>query len=398
MKYSILLTFLLLLLYTSFGCMKKVPPHWVLNITRGSPPPEAEEIYRLPGGEKISYRQLMDDLKETRVIFIGESHDQFEHHQIQVRILKDLLAKGKEVAIGMEMFERQQQPVLDRMSQGLLTEEDFLREVQWEKTWGMNYQLYRAILEEAKNHRLQVIGLNVERDLVRRVAQHGIENLSSEDKAKLPEIELTDKKHLSYIKTIYKGHQGGSAEKFKYFYQAQCLWDEGMAETLSQFLKSPEGQGKTVVVIAGSGHIVFGFGIPKRFYRRTPLPYQTVVLKTWKKDLDEDLYLSRTSEPIADFLWVTHPSPHEKKRPRIGVVLKEKEETKGVWIERVIAGSPAEKGGMLPGDQILAIEGKEINKLKDIHDAVAQKVKEKEVLFIILREGLKKEIPITLSP
>jgi uncharacterized iron-regulated protein len=53
-----------------------------------------------------------------------------------VRIIKDLLAKGKELAIGMEMFERSQQPTLDRWSQGLLTEEEFLKESQWEENVG----------------------------------------------------------------------------------------------------------------------------------------------------------------------------------------------------------------------------------------------------------------------
>ncbi|MBM4306258.1 MAG: PDZ domain-containing protein [Deltaproteobacteria bacterium] len=384
------------LLFFSSGCMKSVSPLWVSKVPENSPPPVAEEIMKLPAGEKISFQQLSDDLKGARVIFVGESHDQVEHHQIQVRIIKDLMARGKEVAIGMEMFEKSQQPVLDKWSNGLLTEEEFLQEVQWEKTWSMDYQLYKPILDEAKNHRLKVIALNVQRGLVRKVALNGIEKLSPEDKAKLPEINLTDKEHLAYIKTIYRDHQGGSAEKFKHFYQAQCLWDDGMAETLAQFLKSPEGTGKTMVVIVGSGHIAFDFGIPKRFYRRTPLPFQTIVLKTWKKNLNEDLSFSGASEPLADFLWITHPSPLEKKRPRIGIVLREKEEPPEVWIERVIPQSPAEKAGLLPGDRILSVDEKEIKTLKDLHDAIAQKGRGKEIIFIILRESSEKKISITI--
>jgi len=390
--FLVLVGFLLLT-----GCVKRVPPPWVLNIPTSSPPPGAEEIMKLPWREKLPFHQLSDHFQPAQVVFVGESHDQIEHHQIQVRILKDLVARGKEVAIGMEMFERSQQPILDKWSYGLLTEEEFLKEVQWEKTWSMDYQLYKPILDEARNHHLKVIALNVQRDLVRKVAQNGIEKLSPEDRAKLPEINQTDKEHLAYIKSIYKGHHGGSAEHFRYFYQAQCLWDDGMAETLSQFLKSPEGAGKTVVVFAGSGHIVFDFGIPKRFYRRTPLPYQTVVLKTWKKSLDEDLSFSGASEPLADFLWITRPNPPEKKRPRIGIVLKENEATTGVWIERVIPQSPAEEAGLLPEDQILLVDGKEIKKIKDIHDAVVGKDLGKGIPFLILREGEKKEIKVRSS-
>ncbi len=89
--------------------------------------------------------------------------------------------------------------------------------------------------------------------------------------------------------------------------------------------------------------------------------------------MDEDFFFSRTSRPLADFLWITQASPHEMKRPRIGIVLKEKEDPKGVWIERIMPESPAEKAGLLPGDQFVSIDGKEVQSLKDIHDAVAHK-------------------------
>lgn len=398
MRFPFILLLTLLFLFSNSGCVRRVQPHWFSNRLSSSPPPGAEEIFKLPEGQKISFQQLMDDLQEARVIFIGESHDQMEHHQIQLKVLKDLLVRGRAIAVAMEMFEKWQQPILDRWSQGLLSEEEFLKEVQWEKTWGMDYQLYRFILEEAKAHHLKVIGLNVERDLVRKVAQHGIQKLAPEDKLKLPEIDLSDKDHLAYVKWIYRDHQGGSAETFEHFYQAQTLWDEGMAETLSQFLSSPEGSGKTVVGITGSGHIVYGFGIPKRFYRRTPLPYRSLVLKTWKENLAEDLFLPGISTPIADYLWITHPSPLEKKRPRLGLVLKEQTEGAGILIERVLQGTPAEKAGLLAGDQLLAIDGKEMIKLRDIHDAVVQKGRGKEILITILREGLKKEIPVNLPP
>ncbi|MBM4346741.1 MAG: ChaN family lipoprotein, partial [Deltaproteobacteria bacterium] len=153
------------LLSFSPGCMKSVSPLWVSKVPESSPPPGGDEIMKLPAGEKVPFRQLSDNLQGARVIFVGESHDQIEHHQIQVRIIKDLVARGKEVAIGMEMFEKSQQLILDKWSQGLLTEEEFLKEVQWEKTWSMDYQLYRPILDEAKHHRLKVIALNVQRDL-----------------------------------------------------------------------------------------------------------------------------------------------------------------------------------------------------------------------------------------
>ena len=78
----------------------------------------------------------------------------------------------------MEMFHRSQQPVLDRWSQGGLTEREFRKETNWDMTWGIDYQLYKGILDEAKNHHLKVLGLNVEREWVSNVAKNGIKGLS----------------------------------------------------------------------------------------------------------------------------------------------------------------------------------------------------------------------------
>jgi len=381
------------------SCAQRVPhPPWFLKIASMNSHLGPEEILRLPEGESVSLSQLIEDLHPARVLFVGESHDQFEHHQAQVKVLQELLREGREVVVGMEMFQRSQQPILDRWTQGSLTEEDFLKEVQWETTWGIDYSFYKGILDIAKEHHLKVLGLNIPKELSRKVAQAGIESLSSEDRSRLPELDLKDKHHRQYIRSIYKSHKGGTAKGFEYFYQAQCLWDEAMAEAISEFLKSPDGVGKTVLVFSGNGHVVFDFGIPKRLYRRSSLPYQTIVLKEWRKGMDEDFFFSQTHGPLADFLWITRPSPPEKQRPRIGIVLKEKEDPKGIWIERVIPESPAEKAGLLPEDQFVSIEGKEVKSLRDIHDAVAHKGWGKDVAIIILRDGVQKEITVTLPP
>jgi S1-C subfamily serine protease len=221
---------------------------------------------------------------------------------------------------------------------------------------------------------------------------------------------LTNRPHRAYIATIFEGHGEGSAKAFENFYEAQCLWDEGMAQSLSEFLESSGAEGKTVLVFAGSGHIVFGFGIPNRLYRRTPVSYQTVLLKAWSKKMNGDLSFARASSPPAHFLWITKPNPPEKRKPRIGVVLKQLPLTPpsphrgegkgegGLVIDQVLPGSPAEKAGLLPGDQLIAVEGIEIREVKEIHDALSEKGWGNDITFTITREGKQKEIAVKLPP
>jgi uncharacterized iron-regulated protein len=381
------------------GCAAKAPlPSWVLKMSTIKAPVGPEEILKLPEGDLITSVQLLNDVGATRVIFIGESHDQIEHHRIQVRMIHDLVAKEKDVVIGMEMFERSQQPTLDRWSQGLLTEEAFLKEVRWDSTWGVDYELYKDILDEAKNRHLKILGLNVPRDLVRSVAENGMQGLSPEDRKLLPEMDVANRQHRAYIASIFRGHEKGSAKDFENFYEAQCLWDEGMAQSLSEFLDSPQAEGKTLLVFAGTGHVVFGFGIPNRLYRRTSIPYQTIVLKAWSEKMNGDLTFTGAPSPLANFLWITKPNPPEKKKPRIGVILKAEKDLKGLAIEKVLPGSPAEKAGLLPGDQLIAVGGIEIREVKEIHHALSERGWGNDITFTITREGKQKEVTVTLPP
>ena len=388
-----LILFLLLI-----GCVQRTLPAWFSKVHGRPTPLGPEEIFRLPDGDLISLLDLLGNLGGTKVIFVGERHDQQTQHENQLRILQGLAERGSQVAVAMEMFEKSQQPMLDRWSQGLLTEAAFLKAVDWENTWGFDYSLYRGILAEVRNRHLKLLGLNVSGDLVRKVAEKGISGLSSEDRAKLPEMDLSDRSHRSYVRKIYSGHRGGSARDFERFYEAQCLWDEGMAETLSDFLRSPQAQDKTVAVFAGNGHVVFDFGIPQRFYRRTPLPFKTVVQLEWEKDLLEEVLLTDAPRPLANFLWMTNPAPSERRRPRIGIVFKPKDDVSGLTILRVIPSSPAEKAGLLPGDRLLSVEGKEIGEVKEIHDILSRKGWGSEITLTLDRHGSVKEMKVMLPP
>jgi S1-C subfamily serine protease len=80
------------------------------------------------------------------------------------------------------------------------------------------------------------------------------------------------------------------------------------------------------------------------------------------------------------------------------VILKTEEDLKGLVIEKVLPGSPAEKAGLLPDDQLIAVEGKEMTRVKDIHHALEQKGWGNDITFTITREGKEKEITVRLPP
>ncbi len=64
---------------------------------------DAGQILHLPTGLLVSREQMMDSISASRVIYIGETHDNIEAHKVQLQIIQ-LLAEKYPLAIGLEMF------------------------------------------------------------------------------------------------------------------------------------------------------------------------------------------------------------------------------------------------------------------------------------------------------
>jgi len=190
------------------------------------------------------------------------------------------------------MFEASYQSVLDQWSAGLLDETSFLKAVDWEKTWKFDFSLYRPILEFIRKRSLKLVGLNVPASIVEKVAREGLDSLSKEERSKVArKIFLSNERHRAYVKEAFKNHRSGDIKNFDFFYQAQCVWDESMAEAIAHAIDNNQ-----MVVLAGNGHIAYRFGIPDRVLRRTNTSFRTIMPVPVGTEVKPD---------IADYVWVT---------------------------------------------------------------------------------------------
>ena len=104
----------------------------------------------------------------TKIIYVGETHDRFSHHVMELEIIKDLHSRGKKIAIGMEMFQRPFQKVVDDYIEGRIDERAFLKGTEYFKRWGFDYNLYRPILLFARAEKIPVVALNQTQEMVIR--------------------------------------------------------------------------------------------------------------------------------------------------------------------------------------------------------------------------------------
>ena len=243
-------------------------------------------------GMTVTFDELMNDLDNSQIVFIGEKHTNHSHHDIQLKIIEAVFRNHHSMEVGMEMVDRSYQSVLDLWSAGLLEEEKFLRKVHWYANWRWDFALYRNIFLFIKENRIKIVALNIPFHIPGRIRVGGIDNLTDDDKQYLPkEIDTTNTAHRNYAKEVFKRHHFKSNVKFDDFYLAQCVWDEIMAESVASDLGN-----KKIVVLTGNGHIQYKYGIPDRTFRRTGASFRTIYLAS----VGEEVELG-----VADYIWIT---------------------------------------------------------------------------------------------
>ncbi|MBE9060023.1 ChaN family lipoprotein [cf. Phormidesmis sp. LEGE 11477] len=240
---------------------------------------------------------VLDAIAASQVIYLAETHDSRADHIAQLDIIK-ALDETNELAIGLEMFQRPFQSVLDDYLAGIISEADLVKQSEYETRWGFDWEFYAPIIRYAKDNQIPVIALNAPTEATRQVAREGLESLEGDLLKYVPpvaEIDTTDEAYRASVARVFGAHGHGSSLSFENFFAAQVLWDETMAESVvRQLEKEPERQ---IVVLSGEGHIAFDYGIPSRVERRLP-------------DIDQaSVRLSTVDQPITpnftDFVWIT---------------------------------------------------------------------------------------------
>ncbi len=285
-----------------------------------------------------------------RIVYVGEQHDEFSHHAVELAVIKALYRKEPEIAIGMEMFQRPFQKALDAYIAGTIDERTFLKQSEYFSRWGYDYHLYKPILDFAREKHIPVVALNLRAEIVDAVAKSGIASLTDAERKELPSHpDFSDKAYRDRLRKVFAQHPDSDKRNFDYFCQAQILWDETMAQSIDEYLNKHAGC--TMIVLAGEGHIAYGSGIPKRAFRRNGIPYATIL-----NDAD-------VVPGIADYL-VFPPAEKGTETPLLGVSLRE---DAGRVVVSGLPGrkSPARTAGIREGDVITAIAGSPVASIDD---------------------------------
>ncbi len=351
------------------------------------------ELNKVALGVKIlkerGLNALYEDIKDKSIIYVSESHDNFNHHLNQLRVIKILHENGKKVVIAMEMFQKPFQNDLDLYIEGKSSLENFLKNTQYFERWKFDYNLYKPIIDYAKSNQIKILAINIDREITSQVYKKGLFSLNNQQRKLLPtSIDQSNFKYQKDLHGIFNSHipkkkmkssslphqstQRNSVQaNSDFFYQSQLIWDEIMAENIDNFLQT--NKDVSLVVLAGSGHIQNHDGIPSRVHRRNSLAYSVILNEVMGKEGDIVLENSTKSEI--------------SKAKKLGVFLKSGQK---LIVTKSKKGSISDKIGLQKDDLILEVNGHEVNKLSDLKRVLYLLDSFEQLYIKVLRVGTVK--------
>lgn len=312
-------------------------------------------------------------LAHKQVVFIGETHDRYDHHLNQLEIIRGLHRIHADLVIGMEYFQQPFQRYLDEYVAGTLDEKALLKKTEYYSRWRFDYRLYRLILQYARQRQIPLLALNVPHEITHKVSESGIESLTEEESKQIPaKIDRSDEQYHQRLKQIFAEHPSEQVQDFKRFLDVQLLWDEGMAERAAQYLK--ENPRRHMVILAGSGHLAYGSGIPDRLKRRFPTD-TAIVLSGAEMGLEPG---------IADLILLSQPR-ELPPQGLLGILMQDTES--GVTVNNFAQKSAARDAGMEKGDVIVALNGEDIGESADVKLVMLDKRPGDPVRVMLRRNG-----------
>lgn len=220
-------------------------------------------------GAPSTWDRAVEKLTRSRVVFLGEHHEDPATHELELATLQVLRETDRPVVLSLEMFETDVQEHLDAYLAGTITEKEFLAKA---RPWKNYRDDYRPLIEFARAHGIGVVAGNVPRRLAGKTAKEGLvglEALPPEDRrwARIPDACPADR-GWERFKEIALEHPGATTEMAWKLYEAQCLKDATMAGSIAAALAR---KGEPVVLhINGAFHSDFGDGVPAKLRLLAP--------------------------------------------------------------------------------------------------------------------------------
>lgn len=259
--------------------------------------------------QRLTVKQLASQLQTLDIIFIGEFHGNHASHLLEMQLMAALHALRPEQILSMEMFNRDQQPILNRYLDSEIGEAFLITETP---TWQNYAGSYRPLIEYAKQQFIPVIAANASAEIVRCIGRQGaayLDKLLPEQRPLIASNPFTDNKeyrqrYMAFLADARKL----TAEHKENSYMAQLTRDNTMAESIYQaWLENPHAQ---ILHLNGSFHSENQLGTVSALQKLNPTLKIAVITPVQVDDPNQPSYGAEALEK-GDFIYLLQAQPEQ---------------------------------------------------------------------------------------
>lgn len=206
-------------------------------------------------GKKVSYKKLKKSIVQQEFVFFGEYHDNPIAHWLELEVTKELFSvHGSALQLGFEMFEQDQQMLLNEYLEGIISEKTFEDSC---RLWPNYSTDYKPLILFAKQNKLFCVASNVPRRYASVLFKKGrpaMDSLTDTDKSYIAPLNFVIDTSLSQYSALkeMEQHMVGS-----HLMEAQALKDA----TMSHFILLNKKAGNVVLHFNGAYHSDYHQGI-----------------------------------------------------------------------------------------------------------------------------------------
>ncbi len=249
-------------------------------------------------GQITTYAAMLSASKDSEVVLFGEIHNNPIAHWLQYELSKDLfMSFGPDLVFGAEMFEADDQIVMDEYFNGWIMERHFKAKA---KLWNNYATDYRPLVELARENELSFIATNIPRRYAAMVHSGGfeaLEDLSDQGKTYIAPLPVPYDPELPGYKAMLE-MEGVPAHGMENFPKAQAIKDATMAHFIIQNLP-PEG---VFIHFNGAYHSNNDEGIVWYLHQYANEPLSVMTVSTVEQEGTEQL--DERHQGLADFIIV----------------------------------------------------------------------------------------------
>jgi uncharacterized iron-regulated protein len=282
----------------------KLPSVLLILITSLQAFSQDKPAYKIFTGEgrKADYEDILKAANKSDVVFFGELHDNPIAHWLELEITKSFFAvRGKDLILSAEMFETDNQVLIDEYFAGIIKENSFEAEARLWKNYATDY---KPLLNFAKENGLKFVASDIPRRYAAVVASGGFEALQkiSPDELKyivpLPieyDPDLSCYKDMLSMGSSIGGPMGGKVSDN--LPKAQAIKDATMAKSIANNWQ----KGQMVLHYNGSYHSDKHMGILWYLNKYNPSIKALTISVVLQDDIEK---MSDENKGLADFIIV----------------------------------------------------------------------------------------------